>query len=126
MQSINRRYDPILLATLNLLGVASLMGFLYCLIVLLHGSYVFETTAIMLYMLWFAICGLSVSIMKKGDISGAYALGIATIGITIYEFMNGLATIGGAISGTLVILIIINYIKMTINNDSQQETRLTN
>jgi hypothetical protein len=37
MQSIKRHNDPILLALLNMLGVASLIGFLYCVFAFLSG-----------------------------------------------------------------------------------------
>lgn len=126
MQTIDRRFDPNLLAIFNVLGIASSMGFLYCLAVLLHGGYVIEIWSITLYMLWFAICWLSVTIMKQGDISGAYALGIATIAITIYEFVNGVATIGGAFLGTTVILIVIDTIRTITANDSNREAQITN
>lgn len=126
MQTIRRHFDPNLLAILNLLAVISSLGFLYCLIVLLHGGYVIEITAITFYTLWFAICWLSVTIMKQGDIFGAYALGIAIIAITIYELLHGVATIGGAVSGTIVMLIVITYIQASTADDNSRETRLTN
>jgi hypothetical protein len=126
MRNIKRRYEPNLLATLNILGIASLVGFLYCLTVLLHGTYYLDTTSIVLYMVWFCICWLSVTVMKRGDIFGAYALGIATIAVTIYDIVSGFATIGGALLGTIVILIIWDYIRSTSQHDNTMETRLTN
>jgi hypothetical protein len=111
MQYLKRQYDPILLAIINMLGAASLMGFLYCLAVLLHGIPGFAKTDVTLYLVWFGISMLSVYVMKKGDIWGAYALGIATVAITIYDLARGMATIGGATLGTIVMLIVISYIR---------------
>jgi hypothetical protein len=111
MQYLKRHYDPNLLAIINMLGAASLMGFLYCLAVLLHGVSGFAITDITLYMLWFAISLLSVYVMKKGDIWAAYALVIATVAISIYDLARGTATIGGATLGATVMLTAFTYIR---------------
>ncbi|MGJ3237326.1 MAG: hypothetical protein ACFE0Q_01335 [Anaerolineae bacterium] len=124
-----KRYDPNLLATLNMLSVASILGFLYCLMVLLHGSYFTEITSVILYMIWFGICWLSVTLMKQDDPWGAHALGTATIAITIHDVVNGVATIGGAILGTLVMIIVTVYLlsrQAQTDDDAIIETRLTN
>lgn len=110
MQYIKRHYDPILLASLNMLGIASLLGFLYCLIVLLSGASGFAKTDVALYMVWFGVSVLSVYVMRLGDIWGAYALGIATVAITIYDLVRGMASLEGAMLGILVMLIIYYYI----------------
>ena len=70
MQNNNRRYNLDLLAILNMLGIASLLGFLYCLIVLLHGSFIFDQTSVVLYLLWFGVAYLSAASMKHGDVLG--------------------------------------------------------
>jgi len=111
MQYIKRHYDKRLLATLNLLGVISLLGFLTCLVVLLHGAVTFTAIDITLYMVWFATSWLSVLVMKKGDIWGAYVLGIATIAITLFDLVHNRGSLGGAILGTLVMYIVFMYIK---------------
>lgn len=126
MLTTNRRYDSNLLAILNMLGIASILGFLYCLTVLLHGSFNMEPSSIVLYMLWFVISFISVSLMKQGDHWGAYALGIATLAITIYDLVNGFATIGGAVLGITVMLIIIGFIRTSPQAQSTMDTRLTN
>ncbi|MDQ7025880.1 MAG: hypothetical protein Q9P01_19520 [Anaerolineae bacterium] len=113
MSSGKQHYDPILLATLNMLGVASLIGVSYCLFALLSGLQPINQTDVALYLLWFTISVLSVYVMRLGDIWGAYALGIATGAITIYDFARGMATLGGATLGILVILIIYSYIQET-------------
>lgn len=111
MQYLKRHYDPNLLAIINMLGAVSLMGFLYCLAVLLHGTYGIESTNMVLYMLWFGISALSVYVMKKGDIWGAYTLGIATVAISIYDLARGMATVGGATLGGVVMLTVLMYIR---------------
>lgn len=113
MQTVKRYDDPLLLALLNLLGFISTMGFLLCVIVLLHGQPNFGHSGVTIYAVWFAISVLSVYVMRQGDIWGAYALGIATIAITLYDIVNGVATLGGAILGILVIMILIMYGKAT-------------
>lgn len=128
MQNNNRRYNLDLLALLNMLGIASLLGFLYCLTVLLHGAFIFDQTSVVLYLLWFAIAYLSVSAMKQNDRWGAYALALATVAITIYDLVNGFATIGGAMLGFSVMCIVMGYIQSgkVHENQNQKETRLTN
>lgn len=119
MQYLKRHYDPILLAIINMLGVASLMGFLYCLAVLLHGIPGLAKTDVALYLVWFGISLLSVYVMKKGDIWGAYALGIATVAITIYDLARGIATIGGATLGATVMTVVVMYIKTATPIDKE-------
>ena len=109
MQYVKRHYDPVLLALINMLGAASLLGFLYCLVALLHDTTMVKTD-VALYMVWFAVSMLSVYVMRKGDIWGAYALGIATVAITVYDLARGMAKIGGATLGGIVIAIVVSYI----------------
>ena len=111
MQDIKRQLDPTLLAILNLLGIVSIMGLVYCMLILLHGTFFIATTDLTLYLIWFAISYLSISIMKKGDIWGAYALGIATFVVTLYDLTQGHATLGGAMLGITVLSIVTYYIK---------------
>ena len=111
MQVVERHNDPILLALLNMLGVASLVGFLYCVLALLIGVHGRATIDICFYLIWFSVSMLSVVGMRAGSIWGAYALGIATGAITIYDFVKGNATIGGATLGILVVLIVALFIR---------------
>jgi hypothetical protein len=121
MQSAKRKIDPILLAFINMLGAASLMGFLYCLVVLLHGTSGLEGTYVALYMMWFALSLLSAYAMRKGDIWGSYALGIATVAITFLDLASGRATIGGATLGGLVIAIVASYILTATRGDEHDD-----
>ena len=127
MQYLKRHYDPILLAIINMLGAASLMGFLYCLAVLLHGINGLVQTDVALYLVWFGISLLSVYVMKKGDIWGAYALGIATVAITIYDLARGIATVGGATLGISVMTVVVMYVKTAtpIDNEDNPGTNLS-
>jgi len=127
MQYLKRHYDPILLAIINMLGAASLMGFLYCLAVLLHGINGLVQTDVALYLVWFGISLLSVYVMKKGDIWGAYALGIATVAITIYDLARGIATVGGATLGISVMTVVVMYVKTAtpIDNEDNPATNLS-
>lgn len=123
MRSARRKIDPVLLAFMNMLGAASLMGFLYCVVVLLHGTSGVESTNVALYMVWFALSLLSVYAMRKGDIWGAYALGIATVAITFLDLASGMATIGGATLGGLVIAIVVSYILTTTPGDEHDDLK---
>lgn len=106
-----RRYDPVLLASLKMLRAASAVGFALCILVLLHGGSGLAKTDVALYLVWFGISMLSVHVMLKSDIWGAYALGIATVAITFYDLARGMTTIGGATLGILVFTIIVWYIR---------------
>jgi hypothetical protein len=122
MQYEKRRYDPILLALLNMLGVASLIGVIYCLYALLGGLESINKTDVALYLVWFSVSVLSVYVMRMGDIWGAYALGIATVAITIYDLVRGMASVEGALLGILVMLIIYSYLKETTPLDESEKT----
>jgi hypothetical protein len=120
MEYNERHYDPTVLSMVNMLGIASFIGLLYCVIALLSDYPSIDKFDAALYMVWFGIGMLSVSVMRRGDIRGAYALEIATVAITIYDLVRGMATLGGALLGILVMLIIYSYIKTTIPLDEAE------
>jgi hypothetical protein len=122
MQYTKRYLDPVLIAFLNMLGVISFMGLLYCMVALLSGKQGIERTDAALYMVWFSISILSVYVMRLGDVWGAYALGIATLAISVYDLVWGVATLEGAMLGILMMFIIYTYIKATPRLVEQEET----
>jgi hypothetical protein len=118
MEDTKRRFDPSVLALVNLLGIVSGFGFFYCLFALLSDYQAIVKMDAALYLVWFGISMLSVSVMRRGDKRGAYALGIATGAITLYDLARGMATLGGALLGILVLLIVYSYIKTTTPLDA--------
>jgi len=124
MQTVKRHYDPILLALLNMLGIISAVGFLYCIAVLLLGVANANKLDTMMYAIWFAISLQSVISMQRGDLWGAYALGAATIGLTVYDLVNGNASLGGALLGLLVILIVVIYLHAAPLKNSDENKQL--
>jgi hypothetical protein len=110
MQTNKRFNNPTLLVLLQMLGALSVTGFLYCLIILLHGVGTGAQADIVLYLVWFAVSVLSVYVMRRGDVWGAYALAIATILVGLYDITRNMATIGGASLGVMVMLLVLDYV----------------
>ncbi len=102
--------DPLLLAFVRTLGAVSVVGFIYCAIILLHGSYEGVLLNAAVYALWFGVAYLCATSMLRGDAWGAYILVIATLSVTIYDIVSGLATVGGACLGGLVLMIVYSYL----------------
>ncbi|MEL6308297.1 MAG: hypothetical protein AAFQ52_09150 [Chloroflexota bacterium] len=125
MSLVRRDERTALTATLDLLGVISLTGALYCLYLLLYFGLLYPSSDFSLYMVWFTISWLSVIVMKQGDIWGAYALGIATVIVGIYDLVQGAATIGGATLGAIIFITLALYVAST-HDDSNQRAPLTN
>lgn len=105
----NRPANPILATLINLLAIAAAVGFMITIVALFSGTSD-DSTQIVVYMIWFAVALLSAYAMHIGDVWGAYALGIATVGVTLYDFVQGSATIGGATLGLAVMFIVVDYI----------------
>jgi hypothetical protein len=103
--------DPLLLAFVRTLGAVSVIGFVYCSMVLLHGTSEGMLLNAAIYALWFGVAYLCTDSMLRGDVWGAYILVTATLGVTIYDIVSGLATVGGACLGGLVLMIVYSYLK---------------
>lgn len=110
MQRLNWQRDPNLLMVINVLGTASLLGFLYCLYALLVDVLLISQISIIIYAAWFLTSIVSLYLMRQGDQWGAYALAIATGLIGIYELVNGTATFGGAVLAASVFILVLYYL----------------
>ena len=105
--------NALLESVLHLLEFASIMGLLFCGLVLTHGSLATEIAQVAVYAIWFLISVMSVHLMQRGDRWGAYSLGAATLAVTFYDIIQGYGTLGGALLGILVTMIIIIYLRYT-------------
>lgn len=105
--------DPLLKAIMQLLTVVSVIGFFVCALIIMVGVQGIAMSGLMLYLLWFALSVLALSMMQQGDQWGAYALAIATLGITFYDLFNHTGTVGGALSGLLILSVIWAYLRAT-------------
>lgn len=130
MQTVQKSNSSIVTTTLNLLAAVSLIGIVYCLWVLSHGGLWIAASSVTLYLVWFAIAFLSVIVMKKGDMWGAYALATATLMVGLFDLVQGVATLGGAMLGAVVFTILAFYARNTLQthqtNDDNQHGPLIN
>lgn len=111
MNRIERTHPPLLEAALRLLLIASIVGLLYCFLIVSQMAGIALDNGMWLYVIWFAIAALSTYMMLNDDIWGAYALAIVTLAVTVFDIVRGAATIGGASLGLLVAIIIVGYIR---------------
>lgn len=116
MNQKQRPYDGILLSLLDLMSVVSALGFMLCVFIFVRGNYQ-TSTQILAYLIWFATTMLSVYMMRRGDVWGAYALATATILLTLYELYLGTASWGGATLGLAVLFIVIEYLTSQPKNN---------
>lgn len=110
MRNVEQQYDPIVLAAINMLGAASVIGVLLCIAAFLHNR-VGMGAEIGVYFIWFSVSAISAHMMRKGDRWGAYALTFVTVLVGVYDMARGIATLGGALLALLVITIVIAYLQ---------------
>ncbi len=122
MRNVEQQYDPIVLAAINMLGAASVIGVLLCVAAFFHDR-VGTGAEIGVYFIWFAVSAISAHMMRKGDRWGAYALTLVTVLVGVYDMARGIATLGGALLALLVITIVITYLQQ--GGWVQDDDRLT-
>lgn len=106
-----QKHDPIIVATLRILEFVSLVGVIYCAVGLLVEGFVVPKASLALYGAWFILCVEATEAMVHGWNWGAALLGGATLLITIADILRGQATLGGAMLGTLILILIIAYFR---------------
>ena len=106
----------ILSSVLQLLELVSLIGLLFCGLLLTHGSMTMDLAQVMVYAVWFLISVVSVHLMQNDDRWGAYSLAAATIAVTLFDLIKGHASLGGAFLGLLLMVIVIAYLRFTRSN----------
>jgi len=110
MRNVEQQYDPIVMAAINMLGAASLIGVLLCVAAFLHDN-MSNATELGVYFIWFSVSAISTHLMRQGDRWGAYALVLVTVLVGVYDLARGVATLGGAMLALLVITIVIAYLQ---------------
>ncbi len=110
MRNVEQQYDPIVLAAINMLGAASVIGVLLCVAAFLHDR-TGTGTELSVYFIWFSVSAISTYLMRRGDRWGAYALVFVTVLVGVYDLARGIATLGGAMLALLVITIVIAYLQ---------------
>ena len=117
-------HDRVLLSLLNLMSIVSAMGYLLCLIIFVRGNY--QTSfQVLAYLIWFSVAMLSAYMMKNGDRWGAYALGVGTLSLTLYELYLGTASFGGALLGITIALMVIDYLMNNSTHLDQSQQLLS-
>jgi hypothetical protein len=121
MRNVEQQYDPIVLAAINMLGAASIIGVLLCVAAFLHDR-MGNGAELGVYFIWFSVSAVSAHLMRQGDRWGAYALVLVTVLVGLYDLARGIATLGGAMLALLVITIVIAYLQQ--GNWLDQEDRV--
>lgn len=107
----NQKHDPTIVATLRILEFVALVGVIYCAVGLLIEGFVIPKASLALYGAWFILCVESTEAMVHGWNWGAALLGGATLLITVADIVRGEATLGGAMLGTLILILIVAYFR---------------
>jgi len=114
MGPIERKRDPQVTALFIILAIVSALGAVYCAAVLsgiqsipLHIS----SAELALYTAWFVVAIVSAVAILEWKKWGIYALGIATLIVTIVNIAQGSATWGGASLGVLIAFVLFVYLR---------------
>lgn len=115
------QHDPVIIATLRILEFVSLVGVIYCAAGLLVEGFMIPKASLALYGAWFILCVEATEAMIHGWYWGAALLGGSTLLITVADILRGEATLGGAMLGVLILILIVAYVrdyppKVTDNN----------
>ena len=113
MQPFERKRSPELSALLGMLEIISVLGALYCLVILadLQSAASVSTGCLLTCMAWFAVSAISVYGILHWKKWGIYALGVATTVLTIINLVQRSATWGGASLGLLIGFIFAAYLR---------------
>jgi hypothetical protein len=113
MQPFERKRSPELSALLGMLEIVSILGLLYCLVMLadLLNAAPVSTECLLVCMAWFAVSAISVYGILHWKKWGIYALGVATTVLTIINLVQRSATWGGASLGLLIGFIFAVYLR---------------
>jgi len=106
-----RKHDPIIIATLRILEFVSLVGVIYCAVGLLVEGFVVPRVSLALYGAWFILCVEATEAMIQGWYWGVALLGGSTLFITVADLIRGEATLGGAMLGILILILIVAYLR---------------
>lgn len=107
----NRVHDPIIVTTLRILEFIALVGVIYCSVGLLVDGFVIPKASLILYGAWFILSVEATEAMIHGWYWGAALLGGSTLLITIADIVRGEATLGGAMLGILILVLIVAYVR---------------
>jgi len=110
-QNTTYKHDPIIHSTLRILEFIALVGVIYCAVGLLVDGFVVPRASLALYGAWFILCVEATEAMIHGWNWGAGLLGGSTLFITVADIIRGEATLGGAMLGTLIVILIIAYLR---------------
>jgi|GEM_PF-5613658 len=96
---------------LEMLEMVAILGLLFCTVILTNGPVGISVGQLLVYAIWFLIAAISVRLMQRSDRWGAYSLGAATIAVTAYDLVSGYASLGGALLGLVIAVIVIAYLR---------------
>lgn len=105
------RHNPELRAVLRLFQLIAALGLVVSVATLVRPSASNAGWRQLLYTTWFAIAVVSVEAILHWIKAGVYALGLATLIVTIVDVFAGVATPGGASLGLLVAFILFVYLR---------------
>ena len=114
MRSLNNRQRSTeLTAILAIFEVVSLLGLIYCLLVLvgIQSAQPMPAWRLAFYGGWFAVSAVCVYAMLHWKKWGAYGLAAATSIVTVLDIVKGSATWGGASLGLLIAVLIAAYLR---------------
>jgi hypothetical protein len=103
--------DPQLRVLLRFFQMIALMGILIGLATLTRSTTPKVDTLQTLYLTWFTLSFVSVQAILYKIRAGVIVLVVSTAVVTLVELMAGVASIGGATLGSLVVFMIVVYVQ---------------
>lgn len=111
MQTHNQKQSSELTTILFIISIISLLGLLYCIIVLLgiQSNESIPTWRLLVYGVWFAISTICTYFMLRDKRLGAYLLALATLFVTVVDIAVH-APAEGLVLGIFVALLLATYL----------------
>lgn len=111
MRSSKSILAPEFRALLRLIQIVAVFGMAYSVATLVRETTPNVAWLAKLYLAWFALSFISAQAIVARIKAGAVTLVLSTIVVMIAEIITGVATIGGASLGGLVIFVVVVYVR---------------
>jgi hypothetical protein len=105
-----RKHNPQLSFTLRMVEVVTVLGVLYCAVLIVSGNTTVPQWQLMLYATWFAVAAASAEAILEWYRVGVYILVATTFLVGLVELLSGMASAGGFVLALTLLFIIISYV----------------
>ncbi|MDX1992099.1 MAG: hypothetical protein SF029_06905 [bacterium] len=105
-----RKHNPQLSFTLRMVEAVTVIGVLYCAVLIASGNTTIPQWQLMLYATWFAVAAASAEAILEWYRVGVYSLVAMTFFVGVVDLMSGMASAGGFVLALTLLFLIISYV----------------